>query len=227
MKDESIANILTPEIMPDTGVSYKTQGTHRVGAYHILHHLMSGEWGLQEHDELMEEFLGRVLLNAARQGIVATRKNLPILRRQPNMRDSYSPPSPDDISRLLQLSGDWLTPDFDRLRARLDDIAPARWQFAITSTPPGFAPEEIRKEWVGVTLPVRGQQEPGVSVLGREAIELLKEKSPQGYKWWRNYYIDEARTQYPKIDPEGFPEYLANASWLVFDESCGEEQPPF
>lgn len=76
----------------------------------------------------------------------------------------------------------------------------------IIGVPPGQAPEKIRKQWVGLVLPVEenapgpeegiqigirgGQPENlgGYPVRTQDAIELLKEKSPQTAKWWeRNF----------------------------------------
>jgi hypothetical protein len=76
----------------------------------------------------------------------------------------------------------------------------------ITGTPPGEAPEEIRKAWVGVELPLRrGETEPerhhsfgvlteqgpeaalGYSVDGRAAVKALASQVPEAAAWWREH----------------------------------------
>ena len=72
----------------------------------------------------------------------------------------------------------------------------------IIDTPPGQAPEWVRKEWVGVELPVEekapGPEEGiqygirggkpenlgGYFVLTPDAISLLRKKSPEAARWW-------------------------------------------
>jgi len=75
----------------------------------------------------------------------------------------------------------------------------------IISVPPGQAPEWVRKEWVGLELPltevqpdeddlltdvVEGRPERsndmGYSVEGGIAIEMLGKKSMEAAQWWRN-----------------------------------------
>ena len=72
----------------------------------------------------------------------------------------------------------------------------------IISTPPGQAPEWVRKGWVGVEIPlpeqiseggiqvgVRGgkaQNVGGYRVVTSEAIEALQKKSPEATEWWMN-----------------------------------------
>ena len=75
----------------------------------------------------------------------------------------------------------------------------------VVKTPTGGAPEEIRKEWIGVTLPcapILGFSD-GVEleVVTRkevrkrycfhvpqvEAIEALEQKSSEAAKWWRQF----------------------------------------
>lgn len=145
--------------------------------------------------------------------------------RQPTDRWFNTPnePTPDAIVQALLLTGDALTADWPRLQSHLDSIAPSRAIFHITSIPPGFAPEEVRQQWVGVALPIRGVFDPheGVVVLAREALEFLKEKSPEAHVWWQQYYADQAQAKIPNVDAEGFPEFLANVSNLIFNTQCG------
>ena len=70
----------------------------------------------------------------------------------------------------------------------------------IISTPPGGAPEWVRKEWVGLELPtVESSGRPqvgatggkpenlgGFQINGKVAIDALKEKSPEAAKWWED-----------------------------------------
>jgi hypothetical protein len=78
-------------------------------------------------------------------------------------------------------------------------------QLRIVGTPPGEAPEEIRRAWVGVKLPLRrGETRPGwhrtegvlsrqtsaamrtgYSVNGRAAVKALASHSPEAAAWWR------------------------------------------
>ena len=70
--------------------------------------------------------------------------------------------------------------------------------FKIIATPPGQAPEWVRKEWVGVELPMSesgpghqhgvlgGQPENigGYKTNGLTAVNLLNAKSPKAAEWW-------------------------------------------
>ena len=58
--------------MPDQDVGERTATTKEIGAYEILRGLASGEWELlrDQHQRDVGEFLGRVVYNARRQGIV-------------------------------------------------------------------------------------------------------------------------------------------------------------
>ena len=133
------------------------------------------------------------------------------------------PPTKEEIIIGLVRTGDLLTEDFGRLRSHLDRIAPVRATCAIVETPPGFAPEEIREQWVGVTLPIRSYFDPheGIAVLAREAMEILGETSPVAHAWWRGYYSDRAAEEMPNVSSEGFPEFLANTRYLIFDFYSG------
>ena len=137
--------------------------------------------------------------------------------------DDY-PPTRDEVINSLMLTGECFTEDFTRLKSHLDRIAPVRAQFTVTDPPPGYAPDEVREQWVGITLPIRGFFNPreGVGVLAREALELLRDKSPLAYDWWQNHYAEEAQERIPNADPENFPAFLANISHLIFDYRCGQ-----
>jgi hypothetical protein len=69
----------------------------------------------------------------------------------------------------------------------------------IISTPPGQAPEEVRKEWVGLVIPMPKQETGGTQrgVLGGKpqntngyqvdtlvALEILRGKSPDAAQWF-------------------------------------------
>ncbi|HSX48807.1 MAG TPA: hypothetical protein VLE44_00945 [Candidatus Saccharimonadales bacterium] len=72
----------------------------------------------------------------------------------------------------------------------------------IVDTPPGQAPEWVRKEWIGLELPVEdvdleggfsigikgGKPENlgGYPIRTEDAISALKEKSPKAANWWIN-----------------------------------------
>lgn len=69
----------------------------------------------------------------------------------------------------------------------------------IIATPPGQAPEEVRKEWVGLTIPLPQQETKGFQmgvlggaaknlggyqVLSKDAFDLLLAKSRPAYLWF-------------------------------------------
>ena len=69
----------------------------------------------------------------------------------------------------------------------------------IVSTPPGQAPEWVRKQWVGVEIPLAEQKSGGIQMVARggkpentggyqvdtiKAVEALQKKSPRAAKWW-------------------------------------------
>jgi hypothetical protein len=77
-------------------------------------------------------------------------------------------------------------------------------QLRVVRTPPGEAPEEVRRAWVGVQLPLRsGETKPGLhltegvlsqqtrgmttgyAVNGRAAVKALASHSPEAAAWWR------------------------------------------
>lgn len=130
------------------------------------------------------------------------------------------------MEAALMVSGDMFTDQFDRYRSILDASVPVLGQFSIESTPPGFPPEEVRQDWVGLSLPVRFtvdiEQLPEVPIVAAEALHVL-EGAGKGIArdWWRQYYAQEAKKRMPNVDDEGYPDFLANVSLLVFDPSCG------
>jgi len=80
--------------------------------------------------------------------------------------------------------------------------------FRIISTPRGHAPEEVRKEWVGVVLPLKDSFNPGegahernfslerqetrsfVTVPVRTALEELSKKSRVAAQWFQKNLPD-------------------------------------
>ncbi len=70
----------------------------------------------------------------------------------------------------------------------------------IVSIPPGQAPEWVRKEWIGVEIPLSEQKSDGIQmgihggkaenadghqVDTDKAIEALQKKSPRAAAWWK------------------------------------------
>jgi hypothetical protein len=89
----------------------------------------------------------------------------------------------------------------------------------ILQTPPGDAPEEVRRAWIGVELPLnRWENTPrlketvgvlsdriegyamGFSIAGRKAVNALAKQAPDAASWWR----------------ENAPHVLANRYQLFF-----------
>ena len=72
----------------------------------------------------------------------------------------------------------------------------------IVSIPPGQAPESVRKEWIGVVIPLLPEQEDdvigcgvldgvpsnenrgGYQVSARVAVDEVKKKAPEAGQWW-------------------------------------------
>ncbi len=83
---------------------------------------------------------------------------------------------------------------------RRGDRAPK--EIRIIAVPPGEAPEEVRRAWVGLVLPLakrtrgpllarsfgvltgRGQQTYGYAVPSRQAVEILSRHAPEAAEWW-------------------------------------------
>jgi hypothetical protein len=133
-------------------------------------------------------------------------------------------PSGSEIIQELLVTGDAFTSDFDILKAHLDRIAPVRVWFKVLSLPPGPAPDEIRQEWVGLTLPIRGPRNEGIAIITREALEKLRHKSPKAHDWWEKYYAQESATRAPGVDSKDFPEFHANITYIVLADACGESR---
>lgn len=126
----------------------------------------------------------------------------------------------------------------DILRAQPAELArkltarhPIFAKFAILSTPPGFAPEEIRREWVGLELPVRSESEKGVPIVATEALEHLRNGGrTAASQWWYKYYEGEGHEVFwlrALLNPLTMvrKDCLANIGHLVFEKSCGELTP--
>lgn len=78
-------------------------------------------------------------------------------------------------------------------------------EIKIIAVPPGQAPEWVRKEWVGLTMPIAENLPPNtfaMGVLGGKsknpngypietftAINILAKKSPKAAQWWINCAI--------------------------------------
>jgi len=67
-----LASMVTGYLMPDQNVSDRTQRAYEIGACEMMIHLASGEWELEIETGkgLIAEFLGRVIANAERQGVI-------------------------------------------------------------------------------------------------------------------------------------------------------------
>ena len=80
----------------------------------------------------------------------------------------------------------------------------------ILHVPPGEAPEEVRRAWVGLSLPVaygpvcwqtagaisgslNSENTPGFAVLAEDAVRILEESNPKAAAWWKNTLGDRLR----------------------------------
>ncbi len=138
-------------------------------------------------------------------------------------QDMYVPTTSRILAELNN-SGESLTGNYGRLIVILDRIAPVIGTYTIVRTPKGNAPEAIREHWIGVSLPVRAffESNKGIPVLAREAIELVSYKSPTAYEWWKAYYRKKAQINRQYVQAAaGFPEFMANISYMYFDSVCG------
>lgn len=73
-------------------------------------------------------------------------------------------------------------------------------EIKIIDVPPGQAPEWVRKEWVGLVMPIaknlpsftiamgvlggKAENPNGYPIETLVAIQILKEKSPDAARWW-------------------------------------------
>jgi hypothetical protein len=90
----------------------------------------------------------------------------------------------------------------------------------IIATPPGEAPENIRRAWIGLELPLlRGENQPrvldtmgvlshqlghpttGYIVEGKNAVELLETHAPTAATWWRENAPQVVASGYQLIFP--------------------------
>ncbi len=66
--DPALAAVVVSWEMPGFDLSDRTQATRRIGALEMMKHLVEGDWE-PNNQEVMREFLGRVITNAERNGI--------------------------------------------------------------------------------------------------------------------------------------------------------------
>jgi hypothetical protein len=118
----------------------------------------------------------------------------------------------------------------------------------VTATPPGDAPEEIRRAWIGLELPLSkvGVQDldgegvlsrrgagsvRGYVVLGKTAVALLASQAPEAAEWWRRNAPHVVASGYELIFPEStcvrifdshvLVEFTLSGSPALFDPSYG------
>src|SRR5262249_16921735 len=81
----------------------------------------------------------------------------------------------------------------------------------ILRTPPGEAPEDIRRAWVGAELPLRrGETEPAP----HESVNVLSQQSPE----WTNGYVVDGRAAVAalaSLSPDAAAWWRANAPHVV------------
>lgn len=99
--------------------------------------------------------------------------------------------------------------------------------FTIQSTPEGEAPEEIRKQWVGVTLAVREEvpasDKGGVSVLTNERVPMraaVPVETEDAIIALRAAGRDEAADWWESNRDHGWE--VRDTSFLLFEADCGE-----
>jgi len=145
--------------------------------------------------------------------------------------------------------------DPKRLRAFLDAHYPVFAQFVVEEVPSGHAPEEVRQDWVGLSLPVRAQtrQNDGVPVLAFEAVDQLEYAGKHdAATWWKRDYIVDLPPEFnqlpgvlnveeeaerdafiaasPELDFEllraaDVTYWPMNVEPLIFEEKCGRLEP--
>lgn len=106
----------------------------------------------------------------------------------------------------------------------------------IIATPPGQAPEEVRKEWVGLTIPLVPQETGGfqMGVLGgtaknvggyqvssRDAFDLLMAKSPEACHW----FMENAFFGSHLVFARDACEFLPGVETVVDHDPLGMDDP--
>jgi hypothetical protein len=113
----------------------------------------------------------------------------------------------------------------------------------IIGTPPGEAPEEIRRAWVGVELPLRRSETvpgthltegvlsrgdlvsaAGYAVDGRAAVKALASHAPEAAAWWRKYAPHVLSRGYRFLFPCEVCE-RAGGDWGT-EQAMGQESVP-
>jgi hypothetical protein len=118
----------------------------------------------------------------------------------PNRPDASATDTAFWVTPLLFLGG-FLVVGLDLALARAVTASRAVGHVRITALPPGEAPEDIRRAWIGLELPiVNGPAEgpvfgvvshhaarcgAGYAVNGAEAVRRLAAKAPDAAAWWR------------------------------------------
>lgn len=124
-----------------------------------------------------------------------------------------------ELLDVLMVTGDFvLGANYTTLQDHLDMIAPVRYVLTITNPPAGDMPSYLAEAWIGLRLPVRCEPSMlgSVLVIGREAIEPLRDNCWEAYEWWDNHYREAAA----KI-PTNKNILLSNVTFLRFDSDCG------
>jgi hypothetical protein len=120
--------------------------------------------------------------------------------------------------------------------------APAGRQIRITATPPGEAPEAVRRAWVGLTLPLaHGHPAPamvpvqgvvhgqpggywtGYLVDGRQAVERLAAAHPEAAGWWRQHARHVLARGYCMVFPVEVCDLLEAAAFVSHPDGTVED----
>ncbi len=166
-------------------------------------------------------------------------------------------PSADDISAaILERSpSEWTSWNPKTLEYFLDVNYPVFAQFVVEETPQGHAPEAIREDWVGLSLPVRANAESdgALPIVAFEAVDQLEHAGKQrSARWWKRDFIPELPPELNNatdiVSPEELAKKIAHSEilskldfslkrsegvtyWpmnvypLIFDSECGQLQP--
>ncbi len=133
-------------------------------------------------------------------------------------------PTDDDLRRIINESSLFNTSYPELVIQVLNERAPVLGQLTVTDVPKGFAPQSVRREWVGLSLPVRCD---GVAyandypVLAIEAMQALKEAGKDyAHGFWQAMY--DAEWEKAPGHRSTFPSYLAYTEFLIFSEECGQ-----